>query len=353
MKQILLSLAMVMTAGSAFAQDVDVTPSKYKYANKEVGIEVIDTFFTGSNVNAPCDELIQKKYNNGLFVVAGGQFGNTAQPYAKDLQAGTSIVDLGGEVGKVLCINGVNSKFNEKYNVKFPQCTGTLNWFNFNWFMDPKNTPTIKDATDATRNIRVRVVLNVYSNKPGEADNIINAAYMVSNQGNVMPTESNKATAVAITTGEFIERYADDDAPVLDDNENYIYDPTKWMVYEWDTYCPTPVDEQTGVPLRLKMEMNAAGKTPKLHECTVFIKEVSFTKLADNAKRIEGNKRSKTFLTLKPGIATGISSINASASNGVKEIYTLNGTRVNAGTQLGQGLYIVKEGGKTTKMVIK
>lgn len=351
MKQILLSLAMIMTAGGAFAQDVDVTPSKYKYADKEVGQEAIDGFITGANIAAPCDKLIEEKYNNGMFIVAGGQFGNTAQPYAKDLQAGTSIVDLGGEVGKVLCINGKNSKFNEKYNVKFPQCSGTLNWFNINWFMDPKNTPTIsgKEVSDATRNIRVRVVLNVYSNKPGEADNIINAAYMVSNQGNVMPAESNKATAVAITTGEFIERYVDDDSPVLDDNDNYIYDPTKWMVYEWDTYCPTPVDEQTGVPLRLKMEMvqgNLAG-------CTVFIKELSFIKLADSSERIAGNKRNKTFKTLKPGVATGISSINASASNGVKEIYTLNGTRVNAGTQLGQGLYIVKEGGKTTKMVIK
>lgn len=351
MKQILLSLAMIMTAGGAFAQDVDVTPSKYKYADKEVGQEAIDGFVTGSNIAAPCDKLIEEKYNNGLFYVAGGQFGNTAQPYAKDLQAGTSIVDLGGEVGKVLCINGKNSKFNETYNVKFPQCTGTLNWFNFNWFMDPKNTPTIsgKEVSDATRNIRVRVVLNVYSNKPDEAEGeIISAAYMVSNQGNVMPAESNKATGAKITTGEFIKTF-DDGTPEEGPNGDYVYNPTKWMVYEWDTYCPTPVDEQTGVPLRLKMEM----KAPNLAGSTVFIKEVSFTKLGADAKRIEGNKRSKTFLTLKQAVATGINSINASASNGVKEIYTLNGTRVNAGTQLGQGLYIVKEGGKTTKMVIK
>ena len=350
MKQILLSLAMIMTASGAFAQNEDITPSKYKYADKEVGQELIDGIYTGANIPAPCDEIVKEKYNNGLFAVAGGQFANPAQPYAKDLQAGTSIVDLGGEVGKVLCINGKNSKFNEKYNVEFPKCTGTLNWFNFNWFMDPKNTPTISgEVSDATRNIRVRVMLNVYSNTPGEADNIINAAYMVSNQGNIMPAGSNKATGVVITTGDFIERYADDDSPVLDDDENYIYDPTKWMVYEWDTYCPTPVDEQTGVPLRLKMEMMAGN----LAGSTVFIKEVSFTKLGTDAERIAGNARCKTYKTLKPGLATGINSINASASNGVKEIYTLNGTRVNAGTQLSQGLYIVKEGGKTTKMVIK
>ena len=351
MRQILLSLAMLMTAGGAFAQDVDVTPSKYKYADREVGQELIEKYFSKANIDAPVFDKVSDIYNNGAFIVAGKDYAEAGQPQAKNLQDGVSIVDLGGEVGKVLCINGADSKFNEKYNVNYPKCGKPLTFFNFNWFMDPKNTPTIsgKEVSDATRNIRVRVVLNVYSNKPGEADNIINAAYMVSNQGNVMPAESNKATAVAVTTGEFIERYVDDDSPVLDDNENYIYDPTKWMVYEWDTYCPTPVDEQTGVPLRLKMEMNQGN----LAGCTVFIKEVSFTKLGADAKRIAGTTRNKTFQTLTHAVATGISSINASASNGVKEIYTLNGTRVNAGTQLGQGLYIVKEGGKTTKMVIK
>lgn len=352
MKQILLSLAMMMAAGSAYAQNVDLTPSNYKYSERNVGQETIAKFFTGANIPAPCDAFVKDNYNNGLFAVAGGQFANQAQPYAKDLQAGTSIVDLGGEVGKVLCINGVNSKFNEKYNMDYPKCTGSLNWFNFDWFMDPNNSPTDGGKEDAERNIRVRVVLNIYSNKADEAADVINKAYMVTNQGNVMPESSNTADGANITSGEFIETYDDDGTPVEDDNGDYIYDPTKWMVYEWDTYCPEPDDDKLSTPMRLKMEMNQGN----LAGCTVFIKEISFTKLVPNSDPISGNKRRKTFkkLTVNPqSVATAISSINASAENGVKEVYTLDGTRVNAAGHLQQGLYIVKEGGKTAKMIIK
>lgn len=352
MKQILLSLAAMAAVGTAYAQDIDLTPSNYKYAERQVGQETIAKFFTGANIPAPCDAIVSENYNNGLFVVAGGQFANDKQPYAKDLQAGTSIVDLGGEVGKVLCINGANSKYNDKYKMDYPQCTGTLNWFNFDWFTDPNNTPTDGGSADAERNIRVRVVFNVYSNTPDETANVINSAYMMTNQGNVMPAGSNTADGVAVTTGEFIETYADDGTPVEDDNGDYIYDPTKWMVYEWDTYCPESEGEKLSTPMRLKMEMNQGN----LAGCTMFIKEVSFTKLAANTDPISGNTRRKTFkkLAVDPqAVATAISGINAAAAGGAKEVYTLGGTRVNAAKALGQGVYIVKENGKTAKMIIK
>lgn len=42
------------------------------------------------------------------------------------LQDGTSIVDMGGEVGKVLCINGANSDFNDTFNVSYPKNSGDI-----------------------------------------------------------------------------------------------------------------------------------------------------------------------------------------------------------------------------------
>lgn len=343
---------MMMAAGGAYAQaDVDLTPSNYKYSERNVGTEHIAKFFTGANIPAPCDAFVNENYNNGLFAVAGGQFANAAQPYAKDLQAGTSIVDLGGEVGKVLCVNGVNSKFNEKYSMNYPKCTGSLNWFNLDWFTDPNNTPTDGGKEDSERNIRVRVVLNVFSNKPDETAAVINSAYMVTNQGNVVPEASNTADGKSVTTGDFIETYEDDGSPVEDDNGDYIYDPTKWMVYEWDTYAPESDGEKLSTPLRLKMEMNQGN----LASCTMFIKEVSFTKLASNSDPISGNTRRKTFVTYTVNpktVETSINAINASTANATKEVYTLDGKRVNNGKQL-QGVYIVKEGDKTAKMVIK
>lgn len=347
MKKQLLSMAALLFMGNAIAQEnVDLTPSAYKYANQSVGQYKIATFFTGANISAPCDNTIQEFYNNGLFIVAGGQFANPAQPYATDLQAGTSVVDLGGEVGKVLCVNGVNSQYNTLNSVNYPQCTGGLNWFNFNWFMDPNNTPM--DGTEEAPNIRVRVVLNMYANTLDEAANVINTAYMVTNQGNVMPAGSNTAEGMAVTTGNFAETYEDGE-PVEDDNGNYVYDPTKWMVYEWDTYCPVSKEgEGSGAPLRLKMEFNAGN----LAGATVFIKEASFTKLAENPEPILGTRK-KTFVkyTVDPqAVEAAIGAVEQ--SSGKAEYFNLSGMKVEAGI-LAKGVYIVKSGGTTSKVVVK
>lgn len=352
MKHFLLTLATLLVASFVYAQssDEDITPSKYKYANREVGQEVISQFFTGANIPSPSDKLLEEKYDNGLFVVAGGQFGNSAQPYAKDLQAGVSIVDLGGEVGKVLCINGVNSKFNEKFKVNFPKCTGGLNWFNFNWYMDPQNTP--QDGSAENMNIRVRVVMNIYANQFSETAPIIDKAYMVTNQGNVIPDASNSADGNAVMTGDFIQRYEDDDSPVLDDDENYIYDANKWMVYEWDTYCPGPDKNdpsKLGAPLRLKMEM----KPGELAGATLFIKEVSFTKLASNPDPIKGRRKTMKTIEMKPSDVKAVNTVKPDIDNRGKEAYTLSGVKVSTDRNLPHGVYVIKENGTTRKMLIK
>lgn len=342
MKKHLLSFAAFVLAGSMFAQEnVDLTPAYYKFANQSVGQYKIMQFFTGANIPAPCDNLIAESYNEGLFVVAGGQFANPAQPYAQDVQAGTSIVDLGGEVGKVMCVNGFNSNYNATTGMDYAQCTGSLNWFNFNWFMDPNNTPT--DGTAEAPNIRVRVVMNICANALDESANIVNSAYMVTNQGNVMPAGSNTNEGVAITSGEFAE-YDEDGEPVEDENGNYVYDPTKWLVYEWDTYCP----EDGGAPLRLKMEMNQGN----LAGATVFIKEVSFTKLAENPEPILGTRK-KTYekYSVDPQkVETAIQAIESSKA-GV-EYFNLAGVKVDA-SNMTQGVYIVKGNGTTSKVVVK
>lgn len=342
MKKHLLSLAALVLSGSMFAQEnIDLTPAYYKPANHAVGQYKIMQFFTGANIPAPCDNLIAESYKDGLFVVAGGQFANPAQPYAQDLQAGTSIVDLGGEVGKVLCINGLNSGYNAANDLNYAQCTGSLNWFNFNWFMDPNNTPV--DGTAEAPNIRVRIVLNVCANTLDESANIVNSAYMVTNQGNVMPAGSNTNEGVAITSGEFAE-YDEDGEPVEDEEGNYVYDPTKWMVYEWDTYCP----EDGGAPLRLKMEMNQGN----LASATIFIKEVSFTKLAENPEPILGTRK-KTYqqYSVDPqkveAAIKSVENVNAKA-----EYFNLSGMKVDVGN-LTKGVYIVKVNGTTSKAVVK
>lgn len=354
MKQILLTMAAVMmAAGTAFAQEegTDFTPSKYKYNDRAVGQETIQKFYTGANPNASVlRNDVVAGYDNGYLFVAGGQFANAAQPYAKDLQAGTSIVDLGGEVGKVLCINGVNSKFNDTYSMNYPQCTGGLNWFNFDWCTDPDNTPA--GGTAEEPNIRVSITVNIFSNTPSAANAVINKAYAMDAENNQQPNGSAGDSGVEVYTGDFVETY-DDGEPVLDDDENMIYDPTKWMVYEWDVRCPDAAKEATFnqyAPLRLKMEMNPGN----LANATMFIKEVKFTKLDSNPSPIVG-KRQKTFktYTVDPQkVVTSINAVSVDNTNAEKQVYTIDGKRVNA-NNLAKGVYVVKQGDKAAKYVVK
>ena len=145
MKQILLGIAITLMGGvNLYAQSSqDITPAKYKYSTRSVGQEAISGFFTAANPKAAdIKNLIQTKYDNGLFFVCGGQMGNEVNQ--SGLKEGTSIVDMGGEVGKVLCINGANSDFNKIYNVSYSKNNkgNITGWVDLNWTTDPKNTPT-------------------------------------------------------------------------------------------------------------------------------------------------------------------------------------------------------------------
>ena len=342
MKKHLLSVAALLFAGSLFAQeDVDLTPAYYKFANHPVGQYKIMGFYHKANPDDAPSKIYEDHYNDGALFVAGGQFaGNPNVTYAQDLQAGVSIVDLGGEVGKVMCVNGVNSNYNTVYGMDYAKCTGSLNWFNFNWFMDAEHTPV--DGTAEAPNIRVRIVLNVFANTLDESANIVNSAYMMSGQNNPLPAGTYTAEGVAITSGSFAE-YDEDGEPVVDDNENYVYDPTKWMVYEWDAYATADA-----TPMRLKMEMNQGN----LATATVFIKEISFTQLAENPEPIIGTrKKSYVKYEVDPqSVAAAIETVKSAEGNA--EYYNLSGMKVNA-NNLTQGVYIVKNGAATSKVVVK
>ena len=363
MKQVLLTMAAVMlAAGSAFAQEeTDITPSMYKYGERTtVGQETIQRAFHGANANGVTVDSLRRaaveefESKGGFFFVSGGQFHNAANGYAANVQAGTSIVDLGGEVGKVLCINGQKSKFNEKYDTNYPAITGGTNWFNLDWTTDPNNTPT--GGSKEMPNIRIRIVMNTFSNTPGAADAIINSITAVTCQNGVVPYQDDATTSTGrpVYTGDFVETYEDGE-PVTDDDENMIYDPTKWMVYEWDAFCPAKDDDAVEdynkyAPLRVKMEMNSNT----LANATLFIKDITFTKLEGDYTPILG-KRQKTYktYTVDPQkVAASINAISADNANAEKQVYTIDGKRVNANS-LAKGVYVVKQGDKTAKYVVK
>lgn len=98
------------------------------------------------------------------------------------------------------------------------------------------------------------------------------------------------------------------------------------------------------------MEMNPGN----LAGATMFIKEVKFTKLDSNPSPILG-KRQKTYktYTVEPQkVAASINAISADNANAEKQVYTIDGKRVNANS-LAKGVYVVKQGDKTAKYVVK
>lgn len=365
-KSLLLCAAMLSMSAAAFAQN-DITPSNYYFNNAEsfsygpeayLGANLGNISPVWAGING--DEI----WNNGLCVVGGGQFNNPDQPYFTDLKAGTQLVNLGGQVGQVWCLSGQNSKINEKLDElgytdipEIKNCTGGLNWFNLNWFTDPNNTPTVKDGY-----FRVRMVVNVYSNAlPSET--IFNKIYAVTDQGGVRPTQEDSNTDSCIMPNEF---FLADDAgtPEIDGDNNMIWDPNKWLVYEWDVNCPDADDAATYSPMRMKMEMSNGV----LANSTIFIKELTFTQYEGEPEILL--ERKKSFVTYTIGGEDGsVKKLEADAltytQNGETvtfaqdaNVYSAAGVQVAAAkagmpVALAKGFYVANAGGKSVKFIVK
>lgn len=353
MKKFLLFAAALFAVSPLFAQEdmEDITPSGYNYAEMPVGLVNIPTCYDGANPPAPFDPIIDEYYDNGLFFVVGGQMA-TGNQYINVLKPGVSIVDLGGEVGHVLCAAGYQSKVNDIYKdlydveLNVPQCTGALNWFNFSWFTDKDNTPI--DGTKENPNIRCRIVMHACSNTISDATSIINKVYMMNKQGNVVSTSDEfQAERSNVSTAEFIE-FDEDDEPVMDDDENYVYDPTRWLVYEFDFHCPgKDLDGNYAHPVRLKMEMNNGC----LNEAALFIKEIKFFKLSSNPEPILMTRK-HSYITLNPGKNSAISQLSNNRSD--MKVYNMAGQYVGRSIEgLSSGVYVSKQNGNVKKVLVK
>ena len=303
MKQILLGIAITLLGGvNLYAQSSkDITPAKYKYSTRSVEQERVDGFFYGGNISADLIGTFVENHQNadGIFAINGGQMPNgTTSDKSDKLNAGISIVDMGGEVGKVLCINGVNSNFNSTFNVDYPKCQkcsdNNFGYLGLNWFFNPKTT---QFGSLEKRNIHIKVVMNIYANENKKSSIIISQvvtktqknALVVTNKGNAATNSLVVMPSLFFTKGK--------------------YDINQWMTYEFDTYCPSDVAD----PIRLMMNFPAGA----IDNATIFIKEITFTQTStttdqDNYK-INVSTINATALTY-----------NEAATNTFKEITNTN-----------------------------
>lgn len=301
MKQILLGIAITLLGGvNLYAQSSqDITPAKYKYSTRSVGQEAVDGFYAKANIDASNsnDQMtpLLKKYNNGLFAINGGLMPDgTTNTNSNNLQAGISIVDMGGKVGKVLCINGANSNFNKTFNVDYAKCSANVTgYLVLNWFSDPKNTPI---GSIDKRNIHIKVVMNIYANEDKTSNNVITQVVTKTKTNNLAVTNIKNAATniVPIEPSSFLTEGK--------------YDINKWMTYEFDTYCPS----DAGNPIRLTMNLPAGA----INNATIFIKEITFTQLSTTTNTDNYN--------------TSTSTISATALT-LDEIYTSNTIKAHTG----------------------
>lgn len=300
MKQILLGIAITLMGGvNLYAQSSkDITPAKYKYSTRSVGQEDVDGFCKGGNISLPNkdnnynDQMtpLLKKYNNGLFAINGGQMPDgTTNAKSDNLQAGISIVDMGGEVGNVLCINGANSNFNKTFNVDYPKCSTDIQGYLWlNWFSDPNTTLS---CTDKNRNIRIKFVINIYANEADASINVISGVLAKTKANGFAVTNSGRSfSPKAFYT-------------------NGTYDINKWITYEFDAFCPSI----EGNPIRLMMNLPHNA----INNATIFIKEITFTQTSTTTDK-DNYKTSLSTIT-----ATALT-YNEAATNTFKEITNTN-----------------------------
>ena len=325
-KTLLFSAAALLAVSNVNAQ-TDITPERFVFSNQELGEYKIDYFNKGGNTPVNWQMAIDQS-DEGLFVVAGapGKLDPSEEipttNMGQSIQKLTTIVDLGGEIGKVLCMKGQSSNYeNGAENVP----GADIGWFNYN-FYSPKSQTPVKAP------VRIRLVFNCVHNDAENAGALFKM-YSSTNQNNA---------------GTAYDKFEPKD--FLKDG---VYDPTKWEIFEIDVQVA-----EDGNPPRLKMEV----QTGVWANGAILIKEIKFI------ANPEGDPVQGEFVTYDSGtsnVAETILDQSAYSVNGnnvtflqAGEVFGLNGIKVatvKAGetVQLNAGFYIVRTNGQASKLVIR
>jgi len=339
-KFLLIAVALMGMSAVAMAQE-DITPSGYKWNTTGTVPTISSVYFKGSNPDVPAFTTWkgESEYNNGLIGIDGAKNDNF-KPAA--IIAGTSIVDLGGNIGKCLTIRGAAcTKVEDAVKaitgsaVTIPQMTEGCSWFDLNFFTDPDNTPTSSaTGTDLATDcyIHVKLVFNLFTDDQtstqeddNEAANI--TGILAANNQNGLKPQGGVAGGTIYAYNFFVTetegKYAG--SPAYDDDNNAQWDPTRWMVYEFDTWVPKADDQGDYAPIRVKLSCSGFAN---FSTETLFIKEISFTKCSGTPTLDCYTTASKTYETIKGGV-TGINSPGeaAKATTGAK--YNMAGQRVS------------------------
>ena len=280
MKKTLLLGAGLLTGLTMMAQGgTDITPANYHF-NTAKEIPYYNVFLDNVNIKAGSTNVFGEMgfaefYQDGLWVLtSAGQ--NDVQQDA--FRAAWQLVNMGGEVGQVAFFGGKSSGVKEALNEVAPDMSATWDALKLDeeatagWqlhlMMNPDNCPTASQGY-----IHAKIVYNVYSKDCLAGNKVWQNIGISTNANSLMGWE--QSASFNFTEDACIKRYEDDNEPELDPEGNAIWDPTKWVVYEFDFTIPDADDTgQVYIPTRLRMNaMNANA----WNNYGVFIQDISFS----------------------------------------------------------------------------
>ena len=330
MKKTLLLLAAMLAAVSINAAE---TLFIYDYNNWPSDSVSFGEIITGQ---APTWYESLWSDTTGLMTLSStGVVGNSEQEY---WQKGTQIVDLGGTVGRVLCISASGSDINtllKAWNADldddFITCACTTRWGNIGWYLSEALTPdssTSYDATtvsDASELIHVKLVFNYYEKDKATTEGTEGIGRIAGVNGANIYSPKLGDYNTAITGEEFVD---------ADGN----WDPSIWMTYEFNGWAKTK-------PYNAQIYKHNTGA-----DWTLFVKSVEYSTMDEIPEVVTGATITiDSTYTINPGSSAGIALIESEAkADTAVDVYNINGTVVRhavlpaeATAGLEPGFYIV------------
>ena len=229
MKNFLL-LATIALSANVMAQETltDITPAAYDWANQPVGTKMVIKHYDTS-WNTPF--TFSYTLGGSEYLENGGCISANATSDVQAIMDGTAVVDLGGDIGKVMCINGANSRAQEVLG--FTTVASINDKIQINLFTNPDNTPR-------KQWIRCKIVLNIFSNEISTTDGVIGNMYFMDADNNNKHADLATYPENKINSAQFI-LYDDEGDPELDEDENYIYDKNRWLTFQVDFLKDAPL----------------------------------------------------------------------------------------------------------------
>ncbi len=335
-------------------------PKLLKHPTKQGGVYNCDLYIVRDNFLKGSES-----YEDGVIIV-GGPHGCRQEEADKHVAQGFQMVDLGGEAGKVLILNGRGSKLGEELkkfgiDVTLGELPEIKEGIQFYWVPNPSIIKNFcKGADELT--IRQSMEVMVYHNEPA-SDLVASGNYYMNNDANNTLPKGVDLGGASFAMKDFVYTWADKAvagtpdfemdatdtgiwrAEGEDDSSMPHWNPYRWMFTELDFGTNNEdVDGAWGYAPKLKMDLGAGFLNSG---GAIMFRNVMFSEASGDP--IGGINRQVSWNWYTLGAGAGVENVATDASaNGPAEYFNLQGVRVNNPEN---GIFICRQGNKVTKVV--